>query len=371
MGRWEWLGQLKPSTLDITTNNCSPHGNRTHAKSYHGNHTRPLSRMIKSWVVQTDIQRGDHSVRHATSRLLFVYLPFPGQVTSQLTLPNLPCATILQPNLQDTRTGSNYSTGLLCRISAMAFPRSRCQLLELPQEMRDEIYGYVFSSDDNDAKIRLLRDAEPPSKALCCVSQQIYYETRRPYNRAFRAFWMESYFHISLFTPEDFLSARSLNGANIDNIRNISIEFDDSTFLGPRKCLTLQTSGQMWTSLATYNIGMHRIAIYADSVIGANKSTGETCWIALGASRGTPKPELNGAVVADLEVSTREQHHLEPALPLSKQILHVIHYATKARSCIWEEYWKDIRSQLALAKRIIVAALWFGTVAFWLLSLSD
>lgn len=124
--------------------------------------------------------------------------------------------------------------------------RLRCQLLELPRELRDEIYHYAFVFDKYDEHIDLYREATPPSKSLCFTSRQVYNESRTLYRKAFRSFWTDTSFVVHLTTFADWVSAWSLDEENVNNIKHITVSYEDSSREEGSNFFRLHDGGKSW-----------------------------------------------------------------------------------------------------------------------------
>ena len=89
---------------------------------------------------------------------------------------------------------------------------SKCYLLGLPAEIRNQIFEDVFTTDhdaftsdhgaftpdhDGEATIDLLA-AQPPEKALVFTCRQVYGETRQMFRTAYRSFWSKTTFKFSI-----------------------------------------------------------------------------------------------------------------------------------------------------------------------------
>ena len=71
---------------------------------------------------------------------------------------------------------------------------SSCRLLELPAELRNQIYELAFTTDqDSEGKVDLFA-GKAPTKSLLLTCRQIHSEAHGIYNTAYRRFWKESDF---------------------------------------------------------------------------------------------------------------------------------------------------------------------------------
>lgn len=97
----------------------------------------------------------------------------------------------------------------------------KCDLLDAPPELRNAIYELVFEPDVTEEVEFLF--AEPPSKALALTCRQIYEEARLVHRAAYRRFWRETKFTITLPCVED----NRVNNEYFDFVRAELHEMDD------------------------------------------------------------------------------------------------------------------------------------------------
>lgn len=74
---------------------------------------------------------------------------------------------------------------------------TKCYLLEIPPEIRNNIYDLVFAPDGAGEEIELV-GAKTPDKSLVLSCRQIYREVKYVYRAACRSFWRETKFVITL-----------------------------------------------------------------------------------------------------------------------------------------------------------------------------
>ncbi|KAK5121358.1 hypothetical protein LTR85_005524 [Meristemomyces frigidus] len=116
-----------------------------------------------------------------------------------------------------------------------------CRLLELPAEVRNEIYELTFTSDSADREIDFLH-ATPPSKALLLCSHQTYDESNGFYKQAYRAYWSSTKFAIFCGDAQSVVSdIRSRRDEEIAAIRDLIMREPSSTRIS---CCKL--SGPAW-----------------------------------------------------------------------------------------------------------------------------
>jgi len=74
----------------------------------------------------------------------------------------------------------------------------KCHLLNLPPEVRNRIFDYVFISDHDPECYVDIITACLPGKALLTACRQIYDEASQMYRAKYRAFWAETKFDLSI-----------------------------------------------------------------------------------------------------------------------------------------------------------------------------
>jgi hypothetical protein len=93
---------------------------------------------------------------------------------------------------------------------------SESYLLALPPELRNEIYQFCFTSDNDDVDIL---NAIPPSPNLLLTSHQIYHEAWAAYEEGCRDFWRLSNWYIDYHSWYLMGQMRSENLAHVRELK--------------------------------------------------------------------------------------------------------------------------------------------------------
>lgn len=111
---------------------------------------------------------------------------------------------------------------------------AKCHFLDLPSEIRSTIYDLTFTPA-TDQPVELLT-TEPPSKAFALTCRHIYKEARLVYRAAYRKFWRESNFVLSLTLPANtsaldgnafydsvYLAIHGLKREDVANVASLAV----------------------------------------------------------------------------------------------------------------------------------------------------
>lgn len=248
----------------------------------------------------------------------------------------------------------------------------RCQLLELPRELRDEIYHFAFTFDQHDQEVDLYRDASPPSKSLCCTNKQIYLESKKLYKKAFRSFWQNTRFVVYLETFAEFATAWSLDPTNIDNIRHITIYYRDHRRQAPSNQMSsyffsLNPGGLSW-AWACECPGVDHAA-YVTFVIGFSSTKQRLQHARQATVQWLNGPIARRSVSAQIEAAVREKHHFILDSPVSEQLEYLSTYLVHRTESWVDGNWAwvdDPRAQRGFYLRILfaVVVIWGFQLAF-------
>ncbi|SMR58017.1 unnamed protein product [Zymoseptoria tritici ST99CH_3D1] len=112
----------------------------------------------------------------------------------------------------------------------------QCLLLtKLSAELRNVIYTFAFSSNNNPAKtVDVLSTTEAPNKELLCCNRQIYNEAKGIFRSAHTQFWRNTKFHLNCSVP-DFPDLQHIPDRDLNRITKLLIK--RIRFTEPRKVL--------------------------------------------------------------------------------------------------------------------------------------
>ncbi|KAK4626505.1 hypothetical protein CLAFUW4_04989 [Fulvia fulva] len=107
-------------------------------------------------------------------------------------------------------------------------------LFKLPAELRNEIYGLVFTSEYRDADAVNLLTATPPPKNLLLTCKAIHSEAGKLYKTCYQSFWSET--HFVLFQRSGYSiqkaqmkSLGALDAIGLDHIRDLRVLWHGDT----------------------------------------------------------------------------------------------------------------------------------------------
>ncbi|CZT22996.1 uncharacterized protein RCC_08704 [Ramularia collo-cygni] len=209
-------------------------------------------------------------------------------------------------------------------------------LFTLPRELRDQIYGYVFQSDVEEGEAVDLYCNSPPSKALCLTNKQIYDETHKLHNKAFRSYYRDTEFIIIMEAFGSYTAAWSFTPkeeANINHVNHVTIKSVIPTCGWSQLWSTykLRLGGEIWACDPEIDLVQPRRYLE----IGADISTGvvrPAISYSYSNAGGPLKPEAASDLLEHAERS-RKLHGLGPAPPLVEQLQVISERA--ARTTRW------------------------------------
>ncbi|KJY00282.1 hypothetical protein TI39_contig337g00002 [Zymoseptoria brevis] len=110
-----------------------------------------------------------------------------------------------------------------------------CLLLtKLSAELRNVIYTFAFSSNNNPAKTVDVQNNGAPKKELLCCNRQIYNEAKRSFKDAHTQFWRNTKFHLNCSVP-DFPNLQHIPDRDFNRVTKLLIK--RLRFTEPRKVL--------------------------------------------------------------------------------------------------------------------------------------
>ncbi|KAH9818132.1 hypothetical protein Tdes44962_MAKER05425 [Teratosphaeria destructans] len=80
--------------------------------------------------------------------------------------------------------------------SVKLIPQPKCYFLQIPPELRNEIYELAFTSDDDDPEGTDLYKKVPPSPSLALACRQIWQEASAVFPHSWKRYWSERRFVI-------------------------------------------------------------------------------------------------------------------------------------------------------------------------------
>jgi hypothetical protein len=114
--------------------------------------------------------------------------------------------------------------------------QAQCPFFEkLPPEIRNEIYEYVFTTNDPSSRQNLAK-IERPCLTLLLTSQRIFAESSTIYESVRTAFWTESIFHIHrgrqevVNGPSPRKIVKRLHDRELDLMQKVVITFEPGPY---------------------------------------------------------------------------------------------------------------------------------------------